>query len=153
MDSERERIQADLRGLVQGEVYCDDVHTQLYATDASLYQVRPLGVVRPKHAADVAACVKYAAEQQLPVHARGAGTGLAGESLGRGLVLDFAHTMRRVVHVDGEKVRVQPGVVHAQLNRLLAPHGRVFGPDPAMSTVTTMGSVLALDSAGSHWLR
>ena len=153
MDSERERIQADLRGLVQGEVYCDDVHTQLYATDASLYQVRPLGVVRPKHAADVAACVKYAAEQQLPVHARGAGTGLAGESLGRGLVLDFAHTMRRVVHVDGDKVRVQPGVVHAQLNRLLAPHGRVFGPDPAMSTVTTMGSVLALDSAGSHWLR
>mgnify|MGYP003341913262 CR=1 FL=1 len=100
MDSERERIQADLRGLVQGEVLCDDVHTQLYATDASLYQLRPLGVVRPKHAADVAACMKYAAEQHLPIHARGAGSGLAGESLGPGLVIDFAHSMRRIVDIE-----------------------------------------------------
>ena len=153
MDAERERIQADLRGILQGEVYCDDVHVQLYATDASLYQVRPLGVVRPKHTSDVVACVKYAAERRIPLHARGAGTGLAGESLGPGLILDFAHSMRQIVEVRDDTVRIQPGVVHARLNRFLAPLGRCFGPDPAMSLVTTMGSVLALDAAGSHWLR
>lgn len=153
MDSERERIQADLRGLLHGEVLCDDAHVQLYAGDASLYEIRPLGVVRPRHTADVVACVRYAADHGIPLHARGAGTGLAGESLGPGLVIDFAHTMRRIIGVDGDQVRVQPGVVHAQLNEYLAPHGRLFGPDPAMSTVTTMGSVLALNGAGSHWLR
>lgn len=153
MDSERERIQADLRGLISGEVRCDDLFVQMYASDASLYEVRPLGVVRPRHAADVVACVKYAAEQRIPLHARGAGTGLAGESLGPGLIVDFAHSMRRVVAIDDDRVRVQPGVVHAQLNRQLAPLGRVFGPDPALSAVTTMGSVLALDGAGSRWLR
>lgn len=153
MDAERERIQADLRGILQGEVLCDDVHLQLYATDASLYQVRPLGIVRPQHTADVVACVKYAAERRLPLHARGAGTGLAGESLGPGLILDFAHSMRQILDVQGDTVRIQPGVVHARLNRFLAPLGRCFGPDPALSLVTTMGSVLALDAAGSHWLR
>ena len=113
MDSERERIQADLRGLLHGEVLCDDAHVQLYAGDASLYEIRPLGVVRPRHTADVVACVRYAADHGIPLHARGAGTGLAGESLGPGLVIDFAHTMRRIIGVDGDQVRVQPGVVHA----------------------------------------
>ena len=82
MDQERERVQADLRGLLDGEVHCDDVFLQIYASDASIYEIKPLGVVRPKNAADVVACVEYAAENNLPIHARGAGTSLAGESLG-----------------------------------------------------------------------
>src|SRR5262249_38104507 len=109
MDPQRERIQADLRGLVSGEVYCDDPFTWMYSSDASVYQVRPLGVVRPRGQSDVRACVKYAAEQKLAVHARGAGTGLAGESLGPGLVVDFSHAMRRIVGVDSDTVTVQPG--------------------------------------------
>ncbi len=152
MDQERERIQADLRGLLAGEVHCDDAHIQLYASDASIYEVRPLGVVRPRNAKDVVRCVEYAAENNLPLHARGAGSGLAGESLGPGLILDFAHFMNRVVSVDAETVRVQPGVVLGDLNRYLATRGRQFGPDPATANVTTIGSVLALDGAGSHWL-
>ena len=119
MDQQRERIQADLRGLLAGEVYCDDALMQMYATDASIYQVRPLGVVRPRGLADVRAAVRYAAEQALPIHARGAGTGLAGESLGPGLVIDFSRAMRRIVSVDGDTVTVQPGVVLGQLNRYL----------------------------------
>jgi FAD/FMN-containing dehydrogenase/Fe-S oxidoreductase len=153
MDQQRARIQEDLRGLLDGEVRCDDVFLQLYATDASLYQIKPLGVVAPRTATDVAACLQYATEHQLPIHARGAGTGLAGESLGPGLVLDFSKHMRRIVGTDGETVRVQPGVVHERLNAYLRPLDRLFGPDPAMSHVTTMGSVLALDGSGSHWLR
>ncbi len=153
MDPERERIQDDLRGVIDGEVRCDDLFVQMYASDASIYEIKPLGVVRPRSLSDVVACVKYAAENQLPLHPRGAGTGLAGESLGRGLVMDFSCYMRRVVKVDEETVRVQPGIVLAELNRHLEPYGRMFGPDPATRSVTTMGSVLALDASGSHWLQ
>lgn len=153
MDPERERIQEDLRGLVSGEVRCDDVFVQLYSTDASIYQIRPLGVVRPRTPDDVVACLRYAAERQIPVHARGAGTGLAGESLGPGLVLDFSCHFRRIIAREPDRVRVQPGVVHERLNAFLKRSGQVFGPDPAMSHVTTMGSVVAIDGAGSRWLK
>lgn len=153
MDPQRERIQADLRGMLAGQVRCDDVFLQMYASDASIYEVRPLGVVRPRGTTDVVACVQYAHQNGIPIHARGAGTGLAGESLGAGLVVDFSHAMRRIIKLDDETVRVQPGVVHAQLNHQLARQGRLFGPDPANSQVTTMGSVLALDASGSYWLR
>ncbi len=153
MDQERERIQADLRGLLDGDVYCDDVFVQMYAADASVYEIRPLGVVRPRGLADVVACVQYAAENEIPLHARGAGSGLAGESIGPGLVVDFSYAMRRILAWEHEAVRVQPGVVCALLNRFLAERGRTYGPDPATLNVSTMGSVLALNSAGSHWLR
>ncbi len=153
MDPDRERIQADLRGLVKGDVRCDDVFLQLYSTDASIYEIRPQAVVRPRTLADVVACLEYAAENQLPIHPRGAGTGLAGESLGGGIVLDFSRYMRRVLEHGDHHVRVQPGIVHAQLNDFLRPTGRHFGPDPAMSNVTTMGSVVAIDAGGSHWLK
>ena len=111
LDQQRERIQADLRGLVTGEVRCDDVFLQLYASDGSIYEIQPLGVVRPRSTADVTATLQYATEKQITVHARGAGTGVAGESLGPGLVLDFSRHLRRVLRVDAETVRVQPGVV------------------------------------------
>lgn len=153
MDPERKRIEEDLRGLVAGEVRCDDVTVQQYATDGSIYEIRPLGVVRPKNTTDVAATAQYATENGLPLHARGAGSGVAGSALGRGVVIDFSHGMRRVLQLRPDSVRVQAGVVHGELNRLLATHGRVFGPDPAMSSVTTMGSVAAVNSTGSHFLR
>ena len=153
MDQERDRVQADLRGLLQGEVLCDDLHVQMYSSDASIFEIRPLGVVRPQGPADVVACVQYAADNQIPIHARGAGTGLAGESLGGGLVLDFAHSMRRILEVTPDRVRVQPGVPLSLLNERLAPLGRCFGPDPANRSVTTVGSAIAVNAAGSHWLK
>jgi FAD/FMN-containing dehydrogenase/Fe-S oxidoreductase len=153
MDPDRERIQADLTGLVEGEVRCDDIFLQLYASDASIFEIRPLAVVRPKTVEDVSRVVKYAAEEHIPIHPRGAGSGVAGESLGPGIVLDFSTYMRRILHVDEATVRVQPGVVLAQLNRFLLTRNRLFGPDPATRSITTLGSVLALDGAGSHWLK
>ncbi len=151
MDQERERIQADLRGLLDGEVRCDDVFVQMYASDASIYQIRPLGVVRPRGTTDVVACVQYAAEHGIPIYARGAGSGVAGESLGPGLMLDFSHSMRRTIAVEDDTVRVQPGVNLRHLNSQLARRGRLFGPDPATRSITTMGSALAVDAAGAHW--
>lgn len=151
MDAEQRRIEEDLRGQLDGRVRCDDLFTQLYATDASIYEQRPLGVVRPRHAGDVAATVRYAAENEIPVHARGAGTGLAGESLGRGLVVDFSCYMRRVVEIGDENVTVQAGVVLAQLDHALSRSGRLLGPDPATRQVSTVGGAIAVDSSGSRW--
>ncbi len=153
LDQQRERIQDDLRGLIAGEVRCDDVFLQLFASDAGIYEIKPLGVVRPRSAADLSACVGYAAEKHIPLHARGAGSGVAGESLGPGLVVDFSAHLRRVIRVDEDRVRVQPGVVHERLNEQLRKQGRVFGPDPAASAVATVGGMIAIDAAGSRWLK
>lgn len=153
MDAENQRIEEDLRGILRGEVRCDDLTTQLYSTDGSVYEIRPLGVVRPRSIRDVVATVQYASENKLPIYPRGAGTGLAGESLGRGIVVDFSRFFRRILWVENHRARVQAGVVLASLNRFLATKGLLFGPDPAMSHVTTMGSVVALDAGGSHWRR
>ena len=152
MEPEQQRIEEDLRGILRGEVRCDDLFVQLYASDASIYQLHPLGVVRPRNVEDVVQTVQYAAENELSLHARGAGSGLAGESLGRGLILDFSRFFRRILETNADEVRVEAGVVLATLNRHLASQGRVFGPNPAMGQVTTMGSVVAIDASGSHWL-
>jgi len=155
MDLEQSRIEADLRGVLDGEVYCHPLRTQLYASDASIYEIAPLAVVRPRHADDVSQCVKYAAENSLPLFPRGGGTGLAGQSLGPGIVLDFSRFMRRMLHVDQDKLiaRVQPGLALADMNRILAKDRLVFGPDPPTRAVTTIGSVLAIDTLGSHFLK
>ena len=73
MDQERARIQEDLRGVVDGEVRCDDLFLQLYSSDASIYQIKPRAVIRPRHVQDVVATVQYASEHGIAVHARGAG--------------------------------------------------------------------------------
>ncbi|MCH2114279.1 MAG: anaerobic glycerol-3-phosphate dehydrogenase subunit C [Pirellulales bacterium] len=151
MDVEQQRIEEDLRGQIAGDVYCDDLFVQLYATDASIYEVPPRGVVRPRTVEDVVATVRYAAEHEITLHPRGSGSGLAGESLGSGLIVDFSRYMRRIVDISDDSARVQAGVVLDQLNSKLAARGRVFGPDPATSQITTMGGVVAVDAAGSRW--
>ncbi|MCE2798823.1 MAG: FAD-binding protein [Planctomycetaceae bacterium] len=155
MEAEQARIQADLRGILDGEVFCDPLHSQMYASDASLYQIAPIAVVRPRHSDDVAGCIKYAVENSLPVFPRGGGTGLAGQSLGPGIVLDFSRFMRRMLEVDtqGLQVRVQPGITLGDLNRQLAQHRLVLGIDPPMRAVTTVGSLIAIDALGSHYPR
>lgn len=153
MDRERQRIAEDLRGLVAGEVVCDDAGRALYATDASLFEVWPLVVVRPRTADDVAATVGWAAERGLPVHPRGGGTGLAGDALGPGIVIDTSRFMRRIVHTSAGQVRVQPGVVAAQLEEHLARLGRMFGPDPSNAAVTTVGGMIGRNASGSRFAR
>lgn len=153
MDPERERVQADLRGIVQGEVRCDDLFVQMYSSDASIYEIKPLGVIRPRSVSDIVAAVQYAAENDISIHPRGAGSGVAGESLGAGLLIDMTYAMRRPLEFEVETARVQSGMSLAQMNSLLARQGRTFGPDPANIAVTTIGSVVSLDASGSHWLQ
>lgn len=152
-EQQRGRIEEDLRGIVAGEVLCDAASLSLYATDASLSEVWPLAVVRPRTADDVAATVRWAAERQIPVHPRGAGSSLAGGSLGSGVVIDCGRFLRRIIQTDGDEVRVQPGVVAAQLEEHLGRRSRSLGIDPTNGWVTTVGGMIGRNSSGSRFAR
>lgn len=147
------RLQDDLHGFFEGEAHFDDITRRLYSTDASIFQVKPAGVVWPRNEADVSRLVKYANEQGIALIARGAGTGLAGESLGTGLVVDLSKHFRDIVEVRADTVRVQPGVTLAALNARLAEAGRRFAPDPSNAAVCTIGGMLANNASGSRALK
>ena len=153
MDVRQTRLVEDLAGLFRGELACDPISTSLYATDGSLHQMTPLAIACPRDRDDLITLVNYAAEQHLPLIARGAGTSVGGESLGQGIIVDFSRHMNAIEQISEQTVRVQPGVVHSVLNRALSKSGRCFAPDPSNSTTTTIGSMIALDAAGSHSLR
>ncbi|MEO8269818.1 MAG: FAD-binding oxidoreductase, partial [Aureliella sp.] len=153
MDPEQIRIQADLRGLIEGDVHCDPLFTQIYASDASIYEIKPLGVARPRSTHDVSELLNYCHQNQLSVFPRGGGSGLAGQSLGRGIIVDFSRYMRRINPPRDGFVRVQCGVVQADLNRSIDYHHLLFGPDPATRSVSSIGSMLSVDAAGSHFPR
>jgi anaerobic glycerol-3-phosphate dehydrogenase C subunit len=152
MDPERARIQADLAGQLSGSIRCDDNFLQMYASDASIYEVKPTGVIFPANTEDVVACVQYAEENDLSIIPRGGGSNVVGGAVGAGLVLDFSYSMRRVKAVGKDSVTVEPGVVLGDLNRQLERHGRFFAPDPATRNVTTIGGTLAMNNSGSHWV-
>ena len=151
MEIDRSRLEEDLKGVIEGSIRCDGIFLQMYASDASIYEMRPLAVVRPANTQDVVHCVQYAAENHIPLIPRGAGSNVIGGCVGRGIVLDFSASMRRVESVDRETVTVQPGVMVADLNRELNSHGRRFGPDPSTRRVSTVGGILALNATGSKW--
>ncbi|MEI9959978.1 MAG: FAD-linked oxidase C-terminal domain-containing protein [Limisphaerales bacterium] len=134
------------------EVAVDNLTRQLYATDASPYQVIPLAVAFPKTPAQASSIIQTAAQAGIPITPRGAGTGLSGGAIGDGLVIDFAKHNRQIFGFDKERqtVRVGPGVVLDQLNSFLRPTGFRFGPDVATSSRATLGGMIANDSSGSH---
>ncbi|MCH2203321.1 MAG: anaerobic glycerol-3-phosphate dehydrogenase subunit C [Fuerstiella sp.] len=147
------RIFEELPDLLEGEICTDPVTTALYSTDASLHQIEPVAVAFPQSAADVETLAIWASDNSVPLIPRGAGTGLAGGALGRGIVIDFSRHMTRVLEVGSHSVRVQPGVIHADLNALLRPHGCCFAPSSSRSAYSTIGGMLAVDAAGAQAIR
>ncbi|HEX5724530.1 MAG TPA: FAD-binding and (Fe-S)-binding domain-containing protein, partial [Longimicrobiaceae bacterium] len=143
-----------LRRRVRGEVRFDAKSRLLYSTDASLYQLLPVGVVVPRDADDVVAAVALAAEHGVPVLPRGGGTALAGQTVGAALVLDFTKAMNRVLAIDPDRrtARVQPGLRLDRLNRECAPHGLHFGPDPATIRQCALGGMIGNNSCGARSL-
>ncbi len=144
-----------LRGAVGGEVRFDSYSRHLYSRDASMYAIEPIGVVFPRDADDVAAVVATAAEFGVPVLPRGAGTSLAGQTVGHSIVMDLSRHMSRIIEIDPEQrtARVQPGVVQEQLNLATAPHRLMFGPDTSTSNRATLGGMIGNNSAGSQSVR
>lgn len=142
----------DLAPRLQGELRLDDYSRTLYSTDASNYQIKPLGVVLPRTVEDVAATVEAAARCGLPLLPRGGGSSLAGQAVGEALVIDMSPHLTQILEINAEEgwARVQPGLVLDELNRALQPLGWQFGPDPASSNRATVGGVIGNNATGAH---
>jgi len=150
---DQNQITDDLRGLFRGAIHFDALTRGLYATDASPFESQPLAVAVPDDAEDVAALVRYCHEHNLPVIPRGAGTGVAGESLGPAVVLDLSIAFRNVGALTGDMIRVEAGVTCSALNASLAKHGRRFAPEPASAATCTVGGMVATNASGANTFR
>jgi FAD/FMN-containing dehydrogenase/Fe-S oxidoreductase len=142
-------LRAEVRG---GEVEFDTGTRALFTMDASNYRRVPLGVVAPRDTDDVEAVLAVCRERGVPVLARGAGTSIAGQATGTGVVLDFTRHMDRIESLDpGTRTAlVQPGVILDRLRDAAAPHGLTFGPDPSTHSRCTLGGMIGNNSCGSH---
>src|SRR3989442_7829428 len=145
-------VERALRAQVKGEVRFDAYSRVLYSTDASIYQILPLGVVIPRDERDIATVLRIAAETGTPVLPRGGGTSLAGQSIGRAIILDCSKYMNRIQDLDAGAswARVQPGVVQDDLNLAARPHGLRLGPDTATSNRATLGGMMGNNSCGAR---
>src|SRR5580765_3020611 len=134
------------------DVRFDNLTRQLYSTDASIYQIHPVGAAFPKTAEQASLVIHATANAGLSITPRGAGTSLVGNAIGDGLIVDFSRHNRQITDLDLEKrsVRVGPGVVLDQLNEFLRPHGFCFGPDVATSSRATLGGMIANNSSGAR---
>jgi FAD/FMN-containing dehydrogenase/Fe-S oxidoreductase len=148
-------IAADLRATLGSDRVKDDRPTlTAYAVDASIYRMEPKAVVLAESEEDIAATVRYAASNGIPLTPRAAGTNLTGSAIGSGIILDVSR-LNRVLEVNYEErwARVQPGIVLAELNKQLARDGLLFGPDPSSGDMCKLGGMLANNSSGPHTLR
>ncbi len=149
------RLETRLRREIEGDVMFDRFSRGRYSTDASIYQIEPLGVVVPKTAADVAAALQIAREEGVPVLPRGGGTSQCGQTVARALVVDCSKYLDKVVALDlaNRRVRVQPGVVMERLNQRLRPHKLWFPVDVSTGDRATIGGMTANNSCGSRSIR
>ncbi|MEI8341626.1 MAG: FAD-linked oxidase C-terminal domain-containing protein [Verrucomicrobiota bacterium] len=143
---------ARLSARISGEVHTGSTLRRLYATDASEYQEMPLGVVFPKTEADIREIIIFANEHRIGLIPRTAGTSLAGQCVGDGLVVDVSTHFTRILSVDrsSRRVRVQPGVVRNELNHALAPEGLFFGPETSTANRAMIGGMMGNNSCGSN---
>lgn len=148
----RSLLQRDLGAAIDGEVRFDKVSRALYSTDASVYQIEPLGVVIPQSAEAVATAVAIAAKHGVPITPRGGGTSQAGQSIGAGIVLDTSKHLNRILEIntDARWARVEPGVVLDELNAALKPHNLRFAPDVSSASRATVGGMMANNSSGAR---
>ncbi len=143
-----------LKSELAGEVFTDMKTRLLYATDASVYREIPLAVCTPREENDLKKLIAFAGEHNIPLIPRTAGTSLAGQVVGYGMVVDFSRHMTRILEFNAEEkwVKVQPGVILDELNDFLRPHGLFFAPETSTSNRCMMGGMVANNSCGAHSL-
>ena len=146
------QLEHELKQSLEGEVRFDPYSRAMYSTDASIYQIEPIGVILPRSREDVIAAVELASRYGVPVLPRGGGTSLAGQTVGHALILDMSKYMNRVLEVNTEErwARVQPGIVLEQLNHEIRNTGLFFTPDPATANRSNVGGAIGNNSCGSH---
>ncbi|WP_347840631.1 FAD-linked oxidase C-terminal domain-containing protein [uncultured Draconibacterium sp.] len=143
-----------LKAQLCGDLFIDKVQRVLYSTDASQYKELPLAVTKPKNADDVKKIIAFAKENKTNIIPRGAGTSLAGQVVGNGIVVDVSKYMNRILEFNRQEqyVIVEPGVVLAELNLFLARHGLQFGPETSTANRCVLGGMLGNNSCGLHSL-
>jgi FAD/FMN-containing dehydrogenase/Fe-S oxidoreductase len=148
-------LQETLRRTIKGDVLFDKASRGRYSTDASIYQIEPVGIVVPKDETDLALALDVARDAKAAILPRGAGTSQCGQTVGEALVVDFSKYMRNVVGFDKDRaeVHVQPGVVLDQLNAWLKPHGLWYPVDVSTSAQCTLGGMAGNNSCGSRSIR
>ena len=149
------RLAERLRAQIEGEVLFDPFERGRYSTDASIYQIEPIGVVRPRSVGDVEAAMAIAREEGVPVLPRGGGTSQAGQTIGEALVLDCSAHLDRILEIDAgnRRARVEPGVVLGRLNARLRRDGLMFPVDISTASRATLGGMAANNSCGSRSIR
>ncbi len=143
-DSIHSELEAALKIKLSGNVNFDLVTRTLYSTDASNYQIDPVGVVVPKNEEDISNTLEIASKYGVAILPRGSGSSLAGQAVGNALVVDLSKYLNKVLEVDKEDktVSVQSGMFLEQLNRELLKYGLMFGPDPSSAKIATIGGVV-----------
>jgi FAD/FMN-containing dehydrogenase/Fe-S oxidoreductase len=141
-----------LRSSFEGEIFTGYPDRVLYATDASAYREVPLAVALPKHAEDIRRLVRFASENRIPLIPRTAGTSLAGQVVGSGIIVDVSRHMNKILDINQEErwVRVEPGVVLDELNMEAAKHGLFFGPETSTSNRCMIGGMVGNNACGAH---
>jgi FAD/FMN-containing dehydrogenase len=140
-----------LQNVVSGDVLSDELSLGMYSTDASIYQIKPVAIVLPRNEDDVKNAMKMAFDNGITILPRGAGTSLAGQTVGESIILDFSKYMNAIIEInESEKwVRVQPGMARDDLNAVLEPLGLHFAPDPATSSRANVGGMVGNNSSGT----
>ncbi|MEE2701408.1 MAG: anaerobic glycerol-3-phosphate dehydrogenase subunit C [Chloroflexota bacterium] len=145
-------LEASLKRNVSGEVRFDSYSRAMYSTDASIYQMMPIGVVIPKDDSEVASVISTCAEAGIPILSRGGGTSLAGQTVNYAVVIDYTKYMHNPLEVNAEErwVRTQPGITLDELNHYLRPYDLYYTPDPTTSSRATIGGTIGNNSCGAH---
>ncbi|MCX6231462.1 MAG: FAD-binding protein [Bacteroidetes bacterium] len=144
----------ELKELIEGEIFTDYTMRLLYATDASAYREIPMAVCRPKHKLDIIRLMELANRYKVPLIPRAAGTSLAGQVVGNGIIIDVSKYMNNIIEINEKQhwVRVESGVVLDELNKILAEKGLFFGPETSTSNRCMMGGMVGNNSCGAHSL-
>lgn len=144
----------ELAGRISGDVHTDETFRRLYATDASAYRELPVAVVMPRNATDLKSIAQWATQHQLPLIPRAAGTSLAGQVVGSGVVIDTGRYMNEILRIDADKkiAVVQPGVIRDDLNKALKPFNLFFSPETSTSNRCMIGGMVGNNACGAHSL-
>ncbi|HXH20209.1 MAG TPA: FAD-binding oxidoreductase, partial [Chitinophagales bacterium] len=141
-----------LKNSLAGELFTDSMFRSMYATDASVYRELPLAVAYPKDENDIKKLIDFARREKLSLIPRTAGTSLAGQCVGSGIVVDVSRHMNGILEVNEKQkwVRVQPGVIRDELNSFLKPYGLFFGPNTSTANRAMIGGMVGNNSCGSY---
>ena len=145
-------LEQALKEETECELFFDAISQTIYSVDASIYEVKPLGIALPKSKQDVQKAVELAARWKVPIIPRGAATGITGGCLGEGLILDFSRYMTKILFLESRRVVCQPGVIQDELNLFLSQHHLRLGPDTSTGDRATLGGMAGNNAAGARSL-